>query len=82
MADQNSESEKEISRPGDSTKRIVLFLFGVLFAVLAIAAATGELFGFAAFLGLPALVCFALTLWGNRKTVATAKEFTDITYLP
>ncbi|HEY0968767.1 MAG TPA: hypothetical protein VGD88_15355 [Opitutaceae bacterium] len=82
MAVQYPEPEKEISRPGDSTKRIVVFLFGALFAVLGVAAATKKEFGFAALLGLPALICFAIALWGDRKTVVAAKEFTDITNLP
>jgi len=74
--------EKEVRRPGDSTKRIVVLLFSFLLAGLAVATSFKGHFGLAAFFGVPALVFFAIALSGSSKSVDAAKKMTDITDLP
>jgi heme O synthase-like polyprenyltransferase len=80
------DTSKAEPRVGDVTKRIVVFLFGALFAVLSTAAAFAAAYGVAALLGVPAIVLFAITFWGKRKSVVAAEDAAsivkDIAHLP
>jgi 4-hydroxybenzoate polyprenyltransferase len=72
------DSSKGELRVGDTTKRIVVFLFGLLFAVMAGAALSEKAHGVAAFLSVPALVLFAIALWGRRKSVIAANDAASV----
>ncbi len=73
--------EEEKPQVGDTAKRIVVFAFGVLLTVIAIAAATKKEFGFAALFGVPALIFLCVAGWGSRRSVGAAKAVTDVTNL-
>ncbi len=72
------DSSRGERRVGGTTKRIVVFLFGVIFAVLAGAALFEKAHGVAALLGIPALALFAIALWGRRKSVIAAHDAASI----
>jgi hypothetical protein len=80
------QSSKAVPAVGGTTKRIVVFLFGGLFAVVSIAALVEKAYGIAALLAIPALLLIAIALRGGRKAVATANEAAsvanDIAHLP
>jgi hypothetical protein len=72
------DSSKTEPSIGGATKRIVVFLFGALFAVLSIAALVERVFGVAALLGIPALVLFAIALRGGKKSVGAAHDAASV----
>jgi hypothetical protein len=82
----NRNSSSAEPRTGDTTKRIVVFLFGGLFAVLSVAALFQEAFGLAALLGAPALTLFAVAVRGKRTSMIAAHEAStiieDLAHLP
>ncbi len=86
MPPPHSAPEEDAPRVGDTTKRVVVFLFGALFGVLALVGAFQKEFGFAALLGIPALALFAIALRGRKKSVDAAHKASavvhDLTYLP
>lgn len=81
--DISSDSEH---RAGDTTKRIIVFLFGALFGVLSGAACFEKAFGFAALFGIPALILILIAMRGGRKSVIAAHEAAsvvrDVSHLP
>ena len=72
------DSSKAEHSVGGSTKRIVVFLFGALFAFISIAALVEKAFGVAALLGIPALILFAITLRVRKKSVTTAHDAASV----
>lgn len=81
MSARDPESQQEASKPGDTARRIVVFLFGTCSAVVCVAAVLEDEFGFAVLFGAPALVFFGIAGWGGRRSVGAAKAVTDITNL-
>jgi hypothetical protein len=79
-------SSKAESAVGTATKRIAVFLFGVIFATLSVVALFEKAFGVAALFGVPALLLFAVALWGRRRSLDTAHDAAsvveDIAHLP
>lgn len=71
---------------GGTTKRIVVFLFGTIFAAVAIVAAFVESYLVAIVLSLPAIIFFAIALWGQRRSLRAAHDaasvMRDIAHLP
>jgi hypothetical protein len=75
------EPQEEPNQPGDTAKRIVVFLFGTGFAAVGVAAVLEAAYGFAVLFGAPALIFLGIAGWGGRRSVGRAKAVTDITNL-
>ena len=72
------DTSKNEPRVGGATTRIAVFLFGAVFAVVAIAALFERAFIVAGLLAFPALILFAIALWGKKKPLAAAQEAASI----
>lgn len=79
MALHYPERNEEKRRPGDATKRVVVFLFGAFFAVFGVTAAFGNAWVGAALFGAVAWIFFAIAWRGRRQTVEQARDLSSIT---
>lgn len=71
--------QEESTKPGDTAKRVTVFLFGFCFGVVCVAALFKGEFGFAMLLGTLALIFIGIAVFGGRRSVGAATEVTDIT---
>lgn len=71
--------QPKATKPGDTVKRITVFLFGFCFAAVCFAAVLEGEFGLGMLLAAPALIFICIALWGRRRSLRVAKEVIDIT---